>query len=407
MTTPEDIVRLGMSFCAAKTLLSAVELGVFGTLADGPLPLAELRRRTGLHPRAARDFLDALVALTLLDRHDRPPAPPAEPPAPSAPPAEPPAPSAPPAQAPLRPYGDAGAGREPYAGVNTGREPYGGAGRAAEAEGEAEGEGGADEEGPWYANTAGAERFLVPGREEYVGGLLEMAGERLYGIWGRLTEALRTGLPQNEARHGEDPFAAIYRDERRMRGFLRAMTTLSGPSIRALAERFPWDRHHRVADLGCAEGALPRLLAERHPHLETTGMDLPRVRDAFEEHVAGRARFAAGDFFADPLPEADVYVLGHVLHDWDRQTARRLLRKVRDALPPGGAVIVHEAFVDDDRRAGLEALLMSLTMLLETPGGSDRTIAECRALLADAGFTDIRAEPLAGAESMVTGTKPG
>ena len=149
--TPDKILQLGLGFWGSKTLLTAVELGVFTELAAGPLPVDALAARLGLHPRSARDFLDALVALRVLDR-------------------------------------DA-AGH--------------------------------------YRNTTEADAFLDRAKPSYVGGLLEMANARLYAFWGSLTEALRTGLPQNEAKDGVDTFAALYADPARLEGFLRGMTGIS------------------------------------------------------------------------------------------------------------------------------------------------------------------------------------
>jgi hypothetical protein len=121
--------------------------------------------------------------------------------------------------------------------------------------------------------------------------------------------------------------------------------------------------------------------------------------------LAGRLRFYPGDFFADPLPPADVLIFGHILHDWNLEEKLTLLRKAYQALPEGGAVIVYDAIIDDDRRANTFGLLMSLNMLIETPAGFDYTAADCRVWMADIGFSDSYAEPLAGPDSMVVGTK--
>jgi len=264
--TPEKILQIGLGFWASKTLLSAVELGVFTALGDGPLPPAALRSRTGVGERAARDFFDALLALGLLER-------------------------------------------------------------------------GADGA---YANTADTALFLDRRRPGYIGGILEMANARLYPFWGALTDALRTGRPQNEmAAGGENPFAALYQDPDRLRGFLRAMTGISLGSARAIAAGFPFDRHRVVADIGCAQGGVVGQIALRHPHLRGTGFDLPPVQPVFEEYMAAlglaaRVAFHAGDFWADPLPPADVLVLGHILHDGSREEKKRLLAKAFAALPPGG-----------------------------------------------------------------------
>jgi hypothetical protein len=188
------------------------------------------------------------------------------------------------------------------------------------------------------------------------------------------------------------------------------MTGLSMGAAAAIAEKFPWDRYHAVIDIGTAEGCVPAQLALRHPHLTGGGFDLPAAGPAFEDYVAShgltsRLRFYPGDFFTGPLPRADVLVMGHILHDWSLQQKLTLLRKAHQALPDGGALIVYEALIDDDRRENVFGLLMSLNMLIETPAGYDYTGADCMGWMREVGFRDMRVEPLAGSASMVVGFK--
>jgi hypothetical protein len=332
--TPEAILQLGLGFWASKTLLSAVELGLFSTLAEsGPLDCEALRERLGLHRRSATDFFDALVALGMLERQDG-----------------------------------------------------------------------------TYANTVNTDLFLDRAKPSYVGGLLEMANARLYGFWGSLTEGLRTGEPQNEAKTGGDFFAALYADPARLAQFAKAMSSGSAGAAMAIAAKFPWQDRQSVIDIGCAEGAVPVTVALAHEHLIGGGFDLPPVEPIFDDYVGrfglgDRLSFTPGDFFADPLPSADVLVMGHILHDWDLDAKRVLLGKAYEALPEGGALIVYEALIDDDRRENAFGLLMSLNMLIETPGGFDFTAADCRGWMTDAGFRESYAEHLAGPNSMVVGVK--
>jgi len=261
-----------------------------------------------------------------------------------------------------------------------------------------------------YANTPATGLFLDRRKPTYVGGLLEMANARLYEFWGSLTEGLRTGEPQNEGKTGGDFFAALYADPARLRQFAAAMSGISGGVARALAERFPWERYSTVVDVGCAEGALPVQIALAHDHIQGGGFDLPVLGPVFEDYVGsfglgGRLRFHGGDFFEDPLPAADVLVMGHILHDWSLDEKLALLRKAYDALPDGGALIVYEAMIDADRRHNAFGLLMSLNMLIETPAGFDFTAADCRGWMEQVGFRAVRAEPLAGPDSMVVAEK--
>ena len=331
---PDAIMQLGMGFWASKTLLSAVELGLFSELAAvGPSDGDALRERLGLHERSAHDFLDALVALGMLERED---------------------------------------GR--------------------------------------YANTPETDLFLDRAKPSYVGGLLEMANARLYGFWGSLTEGLRTGEPQNEAKTGGDFFAALYADPARLRQFARAMSGVSAGAARALAAKFPWERYQTCVDVGCAEGAVPVQVALSHDHITGGGFDLPLLAPIFEDYVGSfglrdRLHFQAGDFFADPLPSADVLVMGHILHDWNTDEKLLLLGKAHEALPDGGALIVYESIIDDERRENAFGLLMSLNMLIETPGGFDFTGADCRGWMQHVGFGETYVEHLVGPDSMVVAIK--
>jgi hypothetical protein len=261
-----------------------------------------------------------------------------------------------------------------------------------------------------YRNSPEANLFLDCNKASYLGGMLEMANARLYPFWGSLTEALRTGLPQNEVKQGGNFFEKLYADPDRLRQFLSAMTGISMGAAQAIAAKFPWWNYRTFADAGCAQGGLPVQVTLAHSHLQGIGFDVPPVRPVFEEYVAGfglsgRLRFEEGDFMAGPMPASDVLVMGHILHDWDLETKRMLLRKAYEAVPDGGAVIVYEALIDDDRRQNAFGLLMSLNMLIETQGGFDYTGADCQGWMREAGFSQTRVEHLVGPDSMVVGVR--
>jgi SAM-dependent methyltransferase len=261
-----------------------------------------------------------------------------------------------------------------------------------------------------YRNTAAADLYLDRAKPTYLGGMMEMANARLYKFWGNLTEGLRTGTPQNELRDEPDLFDRLYADPQLLKNFLAAMTGLSRTAGRAIAEKLDWSKYQTVIDVGCAQGAVPIELALRHPHLRGGGFDLPAVRPVFEEFVKGnsladRLTFYPGDMFNEPLPHADVIVMGHILHDWNLEQKLLLVRRAYEALPPGGAYVVHDAIIDDERRTNVGGLLMSLNMLIETRGGFDYTGADCGQWLRDAGFREVRQEHLGGPDSMVVGIK--
>ncbi len=261
-----------------------------------------------------------------------------------------------------------------------------------------------------YANTPETGFFLDRAKPSYIGGILEMANRRLYGFWGHLSEALRTGEPQNEARNVADYFAALYADPARLEGFLKAMTGVSLPTARSIATAFDWKARKTFADIGCAQGGLIAEVASAHSHLRGIGFDLPQVQPIFEAYMrqrglSGRTEFKPGSFFESELPGVEVLVMGHILHDWDLAQKKMLLAKAHRALPAGGALIVYDAMIDDERRENSFGLLMSLNMLVETPGGFDYTGADCLGWMREAGFREARIQRLQGPYSMAVGFK--
>ena len=331
---PDHILQIGFGFWASKTLLSAVEMGVFTELADGPQELKSLAGRLGLHERSSRDFLDTLVALGFLKRN-----------------------------------------------------------------------------GTTYSNTDETDLFLDKRKPSYLGGMMEMANARLFRFWAHLTEALRTGRLQNEAKTGEAPFfQALYADPARLRAFLKAMSGLSHGANMAIAKQFSWAKYKTFADLGAAQGDLATQIALANPHLTGVGFDLPECGPCFEEYVEAngvndRVRFQPGSFFTDTLPKADVITMGHILHDWNLEEKKMLVKKAFDALPAGGALVVYDAIIDDDRSKNAFGLMMSLNMLIETEGGFDYTGADCIGWMKEAGFKECYVEHLVGPDSMVVGLK--
>jgi hypothetical protein len=220
---------------------------------------------------------------------------------------------------------------------------------------------------------------------------------------------LRTGNPAAETQ-GQDHFASLYSDAARFRTFITAMTSGSLLAARGIAQQFRWEEHKTLCDVGTAQGCLPVHVALAHSHIRAIGFDLPPLRLAFEAYaieykVGDRVNFAAGDFFNDSLPTADVIVLGRVLHNWDLDTKRMLLAKAYQALPKGGAIIIYDMLIDDERRTSKAGLLSSLNMLLWTSGGFGYTASDCTEWLTAAGFTGAQVQRLLGGNSMIFARK--
>ncbi|GLV21009.1 methyltransferase/methylase [Sphingobium sp. TomMM35A] len=329
---PDHILQIGMGFWASKTLLSAVELGLFTQLADRPMTGPELEKALELHPRATYDFLDALVSLGLLERE--------------------------------------GAGAD---------------GR--------------------YSNTPATALYLDRHSPQYIGGILEMAGARLFRFWADLTPALKTGLPQNEVKiSGRSMFDSLYADPARLEQFMDAMSGVSMANFEAFARSFDFSRYRTLVDIGGATGQLSCFVAGHQPHMRCASYDLPVVQPIAERRIreAGlRGRVTAGsiDFFDDDFPRADVITMGMILHDWNLDAKKMLIGKAYQALPPGGAFVAIENIIDDERRQNIFGLLMSLNMLIEFGEAFDFTGADFRQWCLEAGFARCEILPLAGPAS--------
>ena len=329
---PGRLMQIAMGFWPAKTMLSAVELGVFTALGDSSLTAQELQDQLGLHPRGVTDFLDTLVALELLARD-----------------------------------GDGPASR--------------------------------------YRNTDYTAHFLDRNSRSYVGGFFEMANSRLYPFWGDLTEALKTGQPQNEMKHGGDGmFDELYRDPARLEQFMNAMSGISLANFETFAEKFDFGSYKTMCDVGGATGQLSIFVARRHLHLTCRTCDLPPVepiaRKTIEAHgLSNRITASSVDIFSEPLPTADVITMGMILHDWNLDKKKHLIRAAYDALPNGGAVVAIENVIDDERRKNAFGLMMSLNMLIEFGDAFDFSGRDFGEWCREVGFQRVEVIPLRGPAS--------
>ncbi|MEX2252797.1 MAG: methyltransferase [Thermoleophilaceae bacterium] len=256
-----------------------------------------------------------------------------------------------------------------------------------------------------YRNTDETAAFLDKSGGTYIGGILEMSNARLYPFWGDLTEALQSGKPQNEIKQtGKPMFDELYSDPARLEQFMEAMQGVSLGNFAALAEKFDFSKYETVCDVGGATGQLCTILAARHPHLRCTSYDLPVVAPIAEKAIAAaglsdRVTVASGDFFEDPLPQADVITMGLILHDWNLDRKKHLISSAYAALSEGGAFIVVENLIDDARRENAFGLMMSLNMLIEFGDAFDYTGSDFADWCGEAGFRDVEILPLTGPAS--------
>ncbi len=262
-----------------------------------------------------------------------------------------------------------------------------------------------------YFNTPATALYLDRQSPRYIGGILEMLNGRLFKYWNDLPEALRTGHPQNETKHGDKGiFEELYGDPVKLEQFLDAMSSLSRINFEALANKFDFSRYHTLSDVGGAAGLLCIEVAKKHPHMQCISFDLTPVELVAKKHIVAagltdRIRTASGNFFQDPLPKADVITMGRILHDWNLEKKMQLIRAAYEALPPGGALIAVEALIDDARRENVFGLLMSLNMLIEFGDAFDYSAADFEKWCREVGFKRFEVIHLAGPSSAAVAYK--
>lgn len=335
---PSRILQIGMGFFASKTMLTAVNMGLFTHLAKSDLTGQAIKEKLGLHNRGLYDFLDTLVALGFLKRIGL-------------------------------------------------------------------------KETAVYSNARDTDLFLDKNKPSYIGGILEMANNRLYPFWNNLEEGLKTGKAQNETKTGEAPiFEAIYADQLRLKEFLSAMGGIQMGNFMMFSKVFDFTNYHTLCDAGGAGGYLAAQVALNNQHMRCVTFDLPPVEPVANENInrmglSERVSAQSGDFLTEELPKADVITMGNVLHDWGTKDKKKLIKKAYDALPQGGAFVVIENIIDDNRSENAFGLLMSLNMNIETPEGFDFSAADFNGWAKECGFKQTSVMPLTGPSSAVIAIK--
>jgi hypothetical protein len=256
-----------------------------------------------------------------------------------------------------------------------------------------------------YSNTVDTDFFLDKEKPSYIGGILEMANNRLFRFWANLDDAMKTGKLQNEAaNNGENLFEAIYKSPEKTREFIHAMTGIQVGNFIAFASKFDFSNYKTLCDIGGSGAMLSIQVAMQNPHISCNSFDLPVVEPVALEnithfHLSDRIKTTVGDFFKDTFPKADVIVMGNILHDWSEERKLILIKKAYDALPEGGAFVAIENVIDNQRNQNIFGLTMSLNMLIETEEGFDYTLSDFENWAKQARFKTVEQIPLAGPSS--------
>jgi O-methyltransferase domain/Dimerisation domain len=251
-----------------------------------------------------------------------------------------------------------------------------------------------------FSNAEGADKYLVRGNPTFIGGFLLRSNRNLYPAWGKIADALRTGEKQSG---GE--FTELTKEPALLKQFIGMMDALTQQLGPELIKAIDWSRYRSALDVGGCRGNLAGQLVKAYPHLMGHVFDLPPMEPFFDEHIdsmglTGSVRFHGGSFFDMPLPAADVLILGHVLHDWNVQQRAYLVEKAFNAVNSGGALLVYDRMLGDERNL-VENLVISLDMLLVTDGGSEYPAKEIRRLAKAAGFASSTEQPLGDYDTLV------
>jgi acetylserotonin N-methyltransferase len=331
---PAPVLELIDAFRRSKTMFTAVSMGLFEVLHEGPADSSALAARLGADASALERLLDACTGMGLIRKQD-------------------------------------GA----------------------------------------YANCPVTEAYLCYHSPLSLSGYIRYSDEALFPMWAHLEDALREGTPRWTQTFGWQGslFDHFFRTPERQRSFLRGMHGFGQLSSPAVVAAFDLSRSERLVDLGSATGHLAIAACERYPQLRAAVFDLPSVIEMAREYVTAspareRIELTPGDFFSDDLPEADLYSLGRILHDWPEDRVRTLLSKIYNTLPPAGALLVAEKLLDEDRCGPISALMQSVNMLVCTEG-KERTLTEYAALLHEAGFARVEGRRTGSPLDVVRATK--
>jgi len=262
-----------------------------------------------------------------------------------------------------------------------------------------------------YSNQPVADAYLRRSSPTTFAGYVMYSHRALYPLWGNLEDAVREGSHRWEQTFGaKGPiFDHFFQSEDAKRDFLMGMNGFGLLSSPRVVEAFDLGKFRRLVDLGGATGHLAIEACQHYSNLRTAVFDLPAVIEMTREYVqrAGlldQIDLIAGDFFKDALPEADLFSLGRIVHDWSEEKIRKLLKKIYDRLPRGGALLIAERLLSEDKTGPMGALTQSLNMLVCTEG-KERTLAEYAALLREIGFSDVQGRNTGAPLDAVLATK--
>jgi hypothetical protein len=269
-----------------------------------------------------------------------------------------------------------------------------------------------------FSNSELADTFLVKGKPNYMGDLVAMIDKRLYKSWDKLSESLKTNKPIAKREGGDAEAEAIFNQAKsnqaieQIQEFTHSMFGLSiGPAI-ALNKVFDFSKYKKIMDIGGGSGVYSIQIVKHNPNMSAIVLDLEPVCQIANQYIKQfnlqqKINTKSLDFFKDNLPKGcDIALLANIMHDYNEEKGRLLLKKVYDSLPNENGIIIVSDWLLNDRKTGpIPAALMSLSMLIETSGGRNYSFAETSKMLFDVGFQNIEKRSLVGPTEIVIGYK--
>jgi hypothetical protein len=260
-----------------------------------------------------------------------------------------------------------------------------------------------------FVVTAKASEHLVRTSPWFLGPYYESLKDR--PVARDLLAVLRTGKPANWGGHkdGHDWHRAMETDAFAAQ-FTAAMDCRGVYLAQAVAKALDLSRRHHLLDIAGGSGIYACSLTAHHPHLSATVFEKPPVNAIAARAIAGRGcsravRVVAGDMLADPLPPvADLHLYSNVLHDWDEAVVRMLLRKSAEALPDGGMIVIHDAFLNAAKNGPLHVAEYSV-LLMHSCEGRCYSTAEMATYLGAAGFEHPTYRDTVAARGVMVATK--
>lgn len=247
----------------------------------------------------------------------------------------------------------------------------------------------------YYSSTDVSNLYLAKDSPKSLHNMMIYYSQTIYPLWNNLVDAIREGKNQNEKTFGlssEDIFSAIYRSEEEMLKFMGLMNSTWAIDGHDIVTAFDLSGFKTMVDLGGCSGALARELAREYPSSSVSVLDLPKVVQTAKQHFSesgSAVQFQEGDFFEGELPQADLYILARITHDWKEDKCERLLKKIYETCSSGGGVLIVETLLFESRRGPITAQLFSLNMLVQTEG-KEHPPSRYKHMLTEAGFKDVQ-----------------